>query len=234
MDENIAISIRNVSVLYKQKKSLFRAEYFESLKNVSFDLLQGESLGIIGCNGAGKSTLLRLLGGIITPDSGEITNFGFTTGLLALQVGFDPLLSGRNNAILSGMLLGFKKKEIEARLEEIISFAELDAFIDQPVKSYSTGMRSRLGFSVAIHLDPDILLIDEILAVGDSKFKKKSMAIMKKRLLSDKTIVFVSHHLPFIHSLCDRVLWLENAAVMEFGDTETVTRAYEIYNEHKR
>jgi lipopolysaccharide transport system ATP-binding protein len=234
ISNNIAISIRNATVLYKQKKSFFRSEYFESLKKVSLDLFKGESLGIIGCNGAGKSTLLRLLCGIISPNSGDITNFGFTTALLALQVGFDPLLSGRNNAILSGMLLGFKKREIEDCLEKIISFAELDTFIDQPVKTYSTGMRARLGFSVAIHLDPDILLVDEILAVGDSQFQKKSMAIMQERLLSDRTIVFVSHQIPLMRSLCDRVIWLENGIVKRFGDTQSITQEYEIYHEQSR
>jgi len=221
------ISLRNVAVYFWLKNGFLRRRRFAALKDVSFDLFHGESLGIIGRNGAGKTTLLRLLGGITRPDKGTIINNGYKTALLSLQVGFDPQLSGLYNAILSGMLLGFKKGEIEAKLYDIVAFAELEDFIDQPVYTYSSGMRARLGFSVAFHLDPDILLIDEVLAVGDADFKKKSLAVMKEKIRSNKTIVLVSHSAGTIRQLCDRTVWIEEGVTRAEGDTESVLRAYE-------
>ena len=224
---NAVISLRNVAFHFWLKKSLFRKDRFAALKDISFDLFHGESLGIIGRNGAGKTTLLRLLGGIIRPDKGTLINNGVKTSLLSLQVGFDPQLSGLYNAILSGMLLGFTKKEIEDKLYDIVKFAELEEFIDQPVRTYSSGMRARLGFSIAFHLDPDVLLIDEALAVGDADFKKKSFAVMKEKLRSNKTIVLVSHNAGIIRRLCNRAVWIEEGITRAEGDTKTVIQAYE-------
>ena len=147
--------------------------------------------------------------------------------MLSLQIGFDPQLSGLYSAILSGMLLGFTKKEIEDKLYDIVKFAELEEFIDQPVRTYSSGMRARLGFSIAFHLDPDVLLIDEALAVGDADFKKKSFAVMKEKLRSNKTIVLVSHNAGIIRRLCNRAVWIEEGITRAEGDTKTVIQAYE-------
>lgn len=221
------ISLRNVGVCFWKKSGFFGREPFSALKNVSFDLNKGDSLGVIGRNGAGKTTLLRLLGGITKPDKGTLTNKGYSTSLLSLQVGFDPQLSGRYNAILSGMLLGFRKKEIEEQLDEIIAFAELENFIDQPIKTYSSGMKARLGFSVAIHLDPDILLIDEVLAVGDEDFRKKSLAVMHEKLRSDKTIVLVSHQVNTVKQLCNRAVWIEEGITRAEGEAQHVLNEYE-------
>jgi len=185
LKNNPIISIENVGVRFKTRKSLFNRDYFNALRDASLNIWKGESLGIIGRNGAGKTTLLRILCGIILPDNGRIINRNVSTALLALQVGFDLQLSGRLNAVICGMLLGFRKKEIKERMDEIIAFSELGDFIDRPVKSYSAGMKARLGFSIALNLSPDVLLIDEVLAVGDASFREKSLAVMTEKLLSE-------------------------------------------------
>jgi len=171
MNREPVIAVQNVEVRFGYRRSLFRNDAVEALRDVSFNLYQGDSLGIIGRNGAGKSTLLSLLGGIILPDSGRVINNNVRTSLLALQVGFDPELSGRANALLSGMLLGFRYEDVKANLDKIIAFSELGKFIDKPVKTYSAGMKGRLGFSVALEMNPDVILIDEVLGVGDIKFR---------------------------------------------------------------
>jgi lipopolysaccharide transport system ATP-binding protein len=223
------ISLENVGVRFKIRKSLFYRDYFEAIKDVSLNIRKGESLGIVGRNGAGKTTLLQILGGIIRPDRGRIINHNVSTALLALQVGFDLELSGRFNAIICGMLLGFRKKEVKANMEEIIAFSELADFIDRPVKSYSAGMKARLGFSIALNMSPDVLLIDEVLAVGDASFREKSMEVMTKKLLSDQTIVFVSHNGPTVKKFCSRVIWIENGVTQMEGNATDVVGAYEDY-----
>ena len=224
---DVLISVQNVGVKFNARRSLFGGDCVEALCDVSFDLRQGDSLGVIGRNGAGKSTLLQLLGGIILPDSGNIVSHNVTTSLLALQVGFDAELSGRVNAVLSGMLLGFRKKEVEANLDKIIAFSELGGFIDRPVKSYSAGMKARLGFSVALEMNPDVLLVDEVLGVGDVEFRQKSMDVMKAKLMSDQTIVLVSHDAWTVKTLCNRAVWIENGVTHMEGNAEEVVTAYE-------
>lgn len=224
------IVAKKVGVQFRRcVRSFFNRAEFTALKDVSFDLYSGDSLGVIGRNGAGKTTLLRLVGGIIRPDSGTIDNYGVSTALLSLQVGFDPELSGRVNAILSGMLLGYRKKDVIAQLDDIIQFSELENFIDLPVKSYSSGMCARLGFAVALEMNPDVLLIDEVLGVGDAEFREKSMAVMKEKLLSEQTIVFVSHDSNVVKSLCNRAVWIENGMSRMVGDSAEVVAAYEQY-----
>lgn len=224
------IEAKGVGVYFRRYiRSFFNRTELIALKNVSFELYAGDSLGVIGRNGAGKTTLLRLLGGIIQPDSGTIENYGVSTALLSLQVGFDPELSGRVNAIFSGMLLGYRKKEVIAQLDKIIEFAELESFIDLPVKSYSSGMQARLGFAVALEMNPDVLLIDEVLGVGDVEFRKKSMSVMKEKLLSDQTIVLVSHDANTISNLCNRAVWIEEGVSRMVGDSAEVVAAYEQY-----
>ena len=228
MDEQqIILSLRNIGLSYTRRTGLLRYEKFWALQDVSFDLCHGETLGIIGKNGVGKSTVLRLIAGIISPDRGEVTRYEpLRASLLALQVGVIPHLTGRQNAVLGGLLLGLSRTDIEALLPRIIEFSELGEFIDQPVRSYSMGMKARLGFSVAIHADPDILLIDEVLGVGDVDFRKKSADAIREISRSNKTVVIVSHNTELVRNLCDRVVWIEHGHTQEVGPTDSVLEQY--------
>ncbi|WP_226704434.1 ABC transporter ATP-binding protein [Microbulbifer elongatus] len=203
------ISLVDVGVCYQSSGSFLRkADSHTALKSISFDLFRGETLGVVGPNGAGKSTLLRLIAGIIQPDSGRVINRGVTVSLLALQAGFDLELTGVDNAIFSGMLLGYSRKQVVSKLAEIAEFSELGDFFDRPVKTYSTGMRARLGFSVAMYMAPDVLLLDEILSVGDKDFKMKAESQMMNKIQSSQTVVLVSHSQQQIERVCDRVIEL--------------------------
>lgn len=201
------ITVKNVGVRYKRRGGLFRpARYHQVFEGLSLEVYRGETLGIVGRNGAGKSTLLRLLAGIIEPDSGRVINHGYTVSLLALQAGFDGQLPGRDNALFMGMLLGYTRVHVLSKLGEIEKFAELGKFFMEPVKTYSTGMRARLGFSVAMHLQPEVLLLDEVLAVGDKQFRKKAEVHMAERMQSDRTTVLVSHNESHIKNFCSRAI----------------------------
>lgn len=219
------ISVRHVGVTYA-RKGLFHSTSFDALKDVSFDLYKGESLAVLGRNGAGKSTLLQLLAGVLQPDRGELINRGVQPQLLTLQVGFDPKLTGRDNAILSGILLGRRRREVEAQLDQIFEFAELEQFIHSPLSTYSTGMRARLGFAVSTYLEPDVLLIDEVLAVGDADFQIKSKKIMEDKIASDKTVVIVSHNVGMIEKYCNRAVWIDQGISRLEGPVKEVTEAY--------
>jgi lipopolysaccharide transport system ATP-binding protein len=218
----LAIKLRNVGVSYKIRSTLFKTSKYWALKDVSFDLYHGETLGVVGRNGVGKSTLLRLLAGIISPDKGEVINEGVTSSLLSLQVGFIPHLTGRENAILSGMMLGLSKAKILSLMDDICDYCDIGDFFDQPVRGYSSGMRARLGFSVAYYSEPDVLLIDEVLGVGDADFKIKSSEALKKRIMSDETVVIVSHNVNTLRELCDRVIWIENGIKCMEGSASNV------------
>lgn len=222
------LSLDHVGLYYSRRQKFLRRFRFWALKDVSFDLYAGETLGVIGKNGVGKSTLLRVLAGIIAPDTGKIVSHrpGLRISLISLGAGFVPYLSGRENAILGGMMLGATRKEILARMDVIEAFAELDGFFNEPVNTYSTGMRARLGFSVALYLEPDVILLDEILGVGDEAFKKKSAEAMKQRIKSDKTIVLVSHNIPLIRELCDRLIWIESGKTQAQGSVDGVLNSY--------
>lgn len=200
---------------------------FTALEDISFEVYRGECIGVIGRNGAGKSTLLGLIAGVLKPDKGEIVVRGRISPLLELGAGFHPELTGRENIILNGVLLGMTKKEVLQKMEEIIEFSELGDFIDQPLRTYSSGMVARLGFSVVAHLDPDILLVDEILAVGDLNFQRKCMKKIESFRKNSVTIVIVSHSTEQIKRLCDRVLWIENHKVSAIGNPEEICRMYE-------
>ena len=236
----IAISVSNVKIKYRmlKKLSFFKAltggkkmvktDYFEAVKGVSFEVEKGQILGIVGKNGSGKSTLLRAIAGIFSPDEGTIDLHGNSISLLSIGVGFQNSLTGRENIYLSGMLLGFSREFIDEKIDEIIEFSELEKFIDRPVKSYSSGMYSKLAFSITAILETDIMLIDEVLSVGDAKFKKKSYAKMKELISKDdRTVLIVSHSSDTIKSLCDNVLWIHDGEMKMYGTTAEVLPKYD-------
>jgi len=199
---------------------------FTALENVSFEVYKGECFGIIGRNGAGKSTLLGLIAGVLAPDKGKIVVKGRVSPLLELGACFHLELTGRENIILNGVLLGMTKCEVLRKMDEIIEFSELGEFIDQPLRTYSSGMVARLGFSVIAHLDPEILLVDEILAVGDINFQKKCMEKMMSFRKNGVTIVLVSNNIEQVEKLCDRVMWIDQHRVKAIGKPEEVCRLY--------
>ena len=199
---------------------------FWALKDVSFEVQQGEVLGIIGRNGAGKSTLLKILSRITEPTSGRAIIRGRVASLLEVGTGFHPELSGRENIFLNGAILGMKKSEIEYKFDEIVSFAEVERFIDTPVKHYSSGMYVRLAFAVAAHLEPEILIVDEVLAVGDANFQSKCLGKMQEVSKQGRTILFVSHNMAAISNLTSRVLWISNGSVRQSGQPNDVISAY--------
>jgi len=239
-EKNVAVTVSNLHISYRGlKKTSIRAswhrlksriEVFEALKGISFEIEEGKILGIIGQNGAGKSTLLRAIAGIFSPDAGKINLHGRTISLLSIGVGFNRKLTGRENIYLSGMLLGFSEEEIDEKIEEIIKFADIGDFINRPVKTYSSGMYSKLAFAITAILETDIMLIDEVLSVGDKKFQEKSYNKMKE-LISDehRTVIIVSHSLNTIKELCDEVIWLEKGKIVENGATEDVLSKYESF-----
>lgn len=234
------ISVKDVKIKYRcfKKVSLLKSifapkkfsktEFFEAVKGVSFEVEKGQILGIVGKNGSGKSTLLRAIAGIFSPDSGTIDLHDHTISLLSIGVGFQSKLSGRENIYLSGMLLGFDREQIDEKIDEIIEFAELGKFIDRPVKTYSSGMYSKLAFSITAILETEIILIDEVLSVGDAKFKKKSYNKMKSLINNkDRTVLIVSHSSETLRNLCDNILWLHDGEVKMLGTTEEVLPLYD-------
>ena len=200
---------------------------FTALENVSFEVYRGECFGVIGRNGAGKSTLLGLIAGVLKQDRGKITVKGRVSPLLELGAGFHPELTGRENIILNGVLLGMTKKEVLKKMQQIIEFSELEEFIDQPIRTYSSGMVMRLAFSVVAHLDPQVLLVDEILAVGDIKFQEKCLRKIEDFRKKGVTIVLVSHNIDQVRNMCDRVMWIENHRVRAIGSAQEVCDLYE-------
>ena len=203
-----------------------RRSRFTALKNISFEVSAGETVGIIGKNGAGKSTILGLLAGVLKPSFGQVTVDGRIAPLLELGAGFHTELSGRENILLNGILLGMLKREVEEKIDSIIEFSELEKFIDQPIRTYSSGMLARLGFSVAVHCEPDILLLDEVLSVGDQDFQKKCIEKMLGFKRSGKTIVFVSHSEEQVKQICDRLIWIDQGQIRSAGETEAIISDY--------
>lgn len=238
MSEN-AIEIKNLCINYRDlkaysiKKNLLhlkknKIKEFQALCDVSFNVEKGNILGVIGKNGSGKSTLLNAIAGIFSPDSGTIDLKGNSVSLLSIGVGFQKELSGRENILLSGMLLGFSEKQVQERMEDIISFSEINEFIDAPVRTYSSGMYSKLAFSITAILETDIMLIDEVLSVGDSKFKRKSYKKMKELITDEnRTVIIVSHAIETLGDLCSEILWLHNGQIEMLGQTKEVLEAYE-------
>ena len=234
----LAIEVKDVHVRYRSMKSFSlrkslgqirqRRDSYEALRGVSFTVPKGKIIGIIGKNGSGKSTLLKTIAGVFSPDEGTIDTFGNRLSLLAIGIGFQTTRSGYENIFLSGLLLGFTEKEIRARLPEIIEFSELGDFIYKPVQTYSSGMHSKLAFSITAFLDTEIILIDEVLSVGDMSFREKSYAKMKEIIShKDKTVMIVSHSNASILELCDDVLWIHDGLVKEYGPAAEVVENYE-------
>lgn len=239
MEEKYAIEVDDLVIRYKClnklsiRKSLFKlkksnVEVVEAVSHVSCKIPKGEIMGIVGKNGSGKSTMLRAIAGIFAPDEGSIDLHDHTVSLLSIGVGFQKSLTGRENIILSGILLGFSEKEVYKKMDEIIEFSELGKFIDRPVKTYSSGMYSKLAFSITAVLETEIMLIDEVLSVGDAKFKKKSFKKMKSLISdSERTVIIVSHSSDTIRKLCSSVLWLHDGKAKMYGKTEDVLPLYE-------
>ncbi len=237
MEKETVLSLEHVSVRYvitnsisltgcrRQKKA---AGIIRAVNDVSFTVSKGEVVGIIGENGSGKSTLLQAAAGIFEADEGVIETYGNRVSLLSLGTGFHNDLSARENIILCGMLMGYTKAQILERIDEIIAFAELEEFIDFPVRTYSTGMRSRLTFSISMILDTDIILIDEVLSVGDENYKRKSYQRLKELIRNkDHTVLLVSHNLDKLPSLCDRVIWMEKGSIKTIGEPKATVKAYQ-------
>lgn len=236
--QEIAISVNDLHVYYRDMnrfslkkgglKSRGSGKIFKAVKGVTFEVPKGQILGICGKNGSGKSTLLRAISGIFSADKGSINLHGNSISLLSIGVGFQKQLTGYENIFLSGMLLGYSKEQIEEKVKDIIEFSELGDFIYKPVRSYSSGMYSKLAFSITAILETDIMLIDEVLSVGDIHFKEKSYNKMKE-LISDeiRTVVIVSHNSKTIIELCDKVIWLHEGLIKDEGDPETIMNEYE-------
>ena len=238
---SVAIKVNDVSMMFNLSsekvdsikeyviKALKRELHFQefwALKNVSFELEKGDSLGIIGLNGSGKSTLLKIVSGVLKPTKGSVETIGSIAPLIELGAGFDMDLSARENIYLNGAILGYDREYMNSRFDEIIQFAELENFVDTAIKNFSSGMVARLGFAIATMNVPDILIIDEILSVGDFKFQEKSFARMQEMMKSGATVVFVSHSIEQVKQICNKALWLDHGDVRMFGNSKDVCDIY--------
>ncbi len=236
----VSIKVENLVIKYKSLNSTsIQKNFFQKRKkrytytavdNVSFEVEKGEIFGLTGRNGSGKSTLLKGIGGMLAPDSGKIDLMGQSVSLLAIGVGFKMEMTGRENIYIAGLLLGFNQKEIKEKEQEIVDFAELGEFIDMPVRTYSSGMYSRLGFAITATLETDILLIDEVLSVGDERFRQKSYNKMKQLITDkEKTVIICAHNRMILEELCERVLWMEKGKIVKIGNVKEVMDEYEEY-----
>jgi lipopolysaccharide transport system ATP-binding protein len=229
-DRPIMLELNNVTLGFKFRKSAFENDIQQVLDSVSLNVYKSESLGIIGQNGVGKTTILRIMAGIIDATSGTVRRrHGTSAALLTIGLGFKPQLSGRDNAKLAAMLAGASSREAAVPLEDIKAFSELGDSFERPVKTYSSGMRSRLGFSTSLLTHVDTMLIDEVLSVGDAQFSEKAEKAIRKRISGDQTVVFVSHSEPQIRSICDRVIWLKEGRIASEGSPDEVFNDYNSY-----
>ena len=241
VSERTAISVEDVSVTYRTsleaaptlKSTVLRlgrrekiVREIEALKNVSFEVPEGQVLGVVGANGAGKSTLMRTVAGILPPNSGRVEVHGRVSTLLALGVGFNRKMTGRQNVVLGGLAAGLTRAQLQEKYDEIVAFAELEDFMDMPMRTYSSGMYGRLAFAVAVTMEPDILLIDEALSVGDARFRKKSFRKMRELCGENRTILLVSHALGSIKELCDQAIWMHNGELRMWDEPDAVVDAY--------
>ena len=242
MDNKVMVKVDNVSMKFnlssekfdsfkeyviKSIKNQVSFEEFWALKNVSFEVLKGDALGLIGLNGSGKSTMLKTIAGVLKPTEGTVTVYGTVAPLIELGAGFDMALTARENVFLNGALLGHSRKEMEEYYEDIVSFSELRDFMDVPVKNFSSGMVSRLGFAIATIGTPDILIVDEVLAVGDFRFQEKCEERIQDMVRKGTTILFVSHSIQQVKKICNKIAWLEKGKLKRFGDAQTICSEYE-------
>ena len=240
--ENTVIKVENVKMKFNLSKErtdnlkeyvikfLKRELHYQpfwALKGVSFEVKKGDKFGIIGLNGAGKSTLLKLIAGVMKPTEGEIWVKGSMVPLLEMGAGFDPDYTGRENIFLKGALLGYPRRFLEEKFDEIVEFSELEEFIDVPLKNYSSGMKARLAFSIATMVEPEILIVDEVLSVGDAKFQEKSREKMNSLLDEDATVLFVSHSTQQVRNICNRAIWLDKGKLIAEGPVDEVCDVYE-------
>ncbi|MCL2507658.1 MAG: ABC transporter ATP-binding protein [Oscillospiraceae bacterium] len=242
MDITPAVSVNGVSIMFNLNnekidnvkeyfiklvtRRLHYAEFW-ALKNISFELMPGERLGVLGLNGAGKSTLLKVIAGVMKPTKGTVSVRGVVAPLLELGAGFDMNYSGKENIFLYGATMGYSRKFIASKYDEIVAFSELKEFIDVPVKNYSSGMRARLGFSIATAVEPEVLILDEVLSVGDAKFRRKSEARVQSMIDRGVTVLFVSHNTPQVRTLCDKAMILKKGEMIMFGDVGEVCDVYD-------
>lgn len=242
MDKDVAISIKNVSMTFNLNKEKVdnlkeyviklitrKLEFkkFYALQNINIEVKKGDHLAILGLNGAGKSTLLKTIVGVYKPTEGTVEKCGVIAPLLELGAGFDPNYSGKENIYLYGAILGYDRNYIDKKYDEIVEFSELGHFIDVPIKNYSSGMKARLGFSIATAVEPDVLILDEVLSVGDTKFRKKSLAKVKSMFEDGVTVLFVSHNLEQVKSICNKAILLEKGKIIAQGDLDEVIPVYE-------
>lgn len=238
MSKNIALEVNHVSIDYRNlmhmsmhqsllQNGVQRSEIIRAVDDVSFEVEQGSILGIVGRNGSGKTTLLRSIAGIFRPDEGYIDTKGNRVSLMAIGIGFNPNNTGRENILKSGMLLGCELDYVKEHMEEIIEFSELGDFIDRPVRTYSSGMYSKLSFAVTAILDTDIMLVDEVLSVGDEHFRQKSYKKMEELMMSDRTVIIVSHATDTLKKFCNKVLWINDGKFVKIGETEEVLAEYD-------
>lgn len=222
-------NIRSIKeYIVQMLKKQIEYKEFEALKHVSFDVKRGEVVGLIGRNGAGKSTMLKVISGILKPSDGSVCVHGNVAPMLELGSGFDFDMTGRENIFLNGAILGYSEAFLKSKYDEIVEFSEIGQFIDMPLRNYSSGMVARLAFSIATVVVPEVLIVDEVLSVGDAAFQEKSLARMMELMHGGTTVLFVSHSLPQIRNLCSRVVWLEHGQVRMFGETQAVCDEYEM------
>ena len=241
VSERTAISVEDVSVTYRTsferaptlRSTMLRlgrrervVREIEAVRNVTFDVPHGTVLGVVGANGAGKSTLVRTIAGILPPSAGRVEVHGRVSTLLALGVGFNKKLSGRENVVLGGLAAGLKREHLAEKYDDIVAFAELEDFMDMPMRTYSSGMYGRLAFSVAVNMEPDILIVDEALSVGDARFRRKSANKMRELCGQARTIILVSHALGTVRELCDQAIWMDKGVLRMWDEPETVVDAY--------
>lgn len=225
IEKNFSIKQAFVDFFTPNKKKK-KSEDFWALNNVSFDVKKGEVVGLIGSNGAGKSTLLKVVSGVMKPTKGKVQVDGVISPMIELGAGFDPELTARENIFLNGAILGYSKSFLESKFDEIVEFSELKDFLDVPVKNFSSGMTAKLAFSIATIVDPEVLIVDEILSVGDIKFQEKSKNKMMEMIKGGTTVLYVSHSLESIKDLCTKVVWLEHGQIVKIGKTDEICNEY--------
>ena len=226
MDIEKDFSIKQAFINLFTKKKMKKTEYFWALKNVTFSVNKGDVVGLIGSNGAGKSTLLKVVSGVMKPTSGKVEVDGVISPMIELGAGFDQNLTARENIYLNGAILGYSKKFLDSKFDEIVEFSELKDFLDVPVKNFSSGMTAKLAFSIATIVEPEILIVDEILSVGDLRFQEKSKNKMMEMIKGGTTVLYVSHSLESIKDLCNKVVWLDHGQVVKMGDTKEICDEY--------